>query len=103
MTNLEPRPFHVGTKVRRPDGPAMHKRMRVVFAGGSYLWLEVLYESRLLTEPKEFYVHLDGAPLGEWVPVSRDTMSSILNHAYEAPHCAHDALNAILRGEVEDD
>lgn len=96
---MNPKPFHIGTRVRPVDGDIQKGTYRVLWARLDVVYIEF---ADFASETKDCLVHADdGSPLGEWVPIKFD--GEAVFHADITGLAAisvHDA-NRIIRGEVE--
>ena len=108
---MKPKPFHIGTRVLWACNHPAKVVTAYVDADGS---LSVILDM----EDRDTYrlyqhqwantlVHADdGAPLGEWVPITADRWDRFALNGCDCGECidnvweAFDILNAIIRGEV---
>lgn len=101
MSDKQPKPFHIGTRVRwafyvMPIGTVKFAEDNVVFVRNDD-------DNQTRAYYKDSFVHADdGSPLGEWVPINPKT-----EYAHESvlgprvsPLISVSSANSIIRGEV---
>jgi len=96
MRAKEPRDFHIGTRVKLV--PYSPEPMAVMGCHDDLLWF-----GGREAFPKEYFRHLDGVPLGEWVPLSQDIGAFAgLNPKLAADQNTLAVLNKLIRGDIPD-